>query len=45
MPAPVPIPVEEAVGKHALHDMTQIIPGKEKGAAFVAGQELSAGDI
>ena len=40
MPAPVPIPVEEAVGKHALHDMTQIIPGKEKGAAFVAGQEL-----
>lgn len=33
-PAPVPIPVEEAVGKHALHDMTQIIPGKEKGAAF-----------
>ena len=41
----VPIPVEEAVGKHALHDMTQIIPGKEKGAAFVAGQELSAGDI
>ncbi len=44
-PAPLPIPVEEAVGKHALHDMTQIIPGKEKGAAFVAGQELSAGDI
>ena len=37
--------MEEAIGKHALHDMTQIIPGKEKGPAFTAGQELSAGDI
>ena len=43
--APVAVPVEEAIGKHALHDMTQIIPGKEKGPAFTAGQELSAGDI
>lgn len=39
------VPVEEAVGKHALHDMTRIIPGEEKGAAFTAGQELSAGDV
>lgn len=37
--------VEEAVGKHALHDMTRIIPEQEKGAAFVAGQELTAGDV
>ena len=44
-PLPVPVPVEEAVGKHALHDMTQIIPGKEKGPAFIAGQQLSAGDV
>lgn len=39
------VPVEEAVGSHALHDMTRIVPGREKGAAFTAGQELSAGDI
>lgn len=39
------IPVEEAVGKHALHDMTRIVPGQEKGPAFTAGQELSAGDV
>ena len=39
------IKTEDAVGHVLCHDMTQIIPGKEKGAAFVAGQELSAGDI
>lgn len=39
------VPVEDAVGQHALHDMTRIIPGQEKGAAFVAGQDLDAGDI
>lgn len=39
------LPVEQAVGKHALHDMTRIISDKEKGAAFVAGQELTAGDV
>ena len=44
-PAPVAIPVAEAVGKHALHDMTRIIPGEEKGAAFVRGQEITAGDV
>lgn len=43
--APVAVAVEDAVGKHALHDMTRIIPGEEKGPAFTAGQELTAGDI
>jgi formylmethanofuran dehydrogenase subunit E len=39
------VPVEEAVGKHALSDMTRIIPGREKGPAFRCGQELTAGDV
>ena len=39
------VPVEEAVGQHALHDMTQIIPGDYKGAPFHAGQQLGAGDV
>ena len=39
------VPVEEAVGHHALHDMTQIIPGKEKGPAFKRNQLISTGDI
>lgn len=39
------VAVEDAVGKHALHDMTRIIPQQEKGAAFIAGQEFTAGDV
>lgn len=39
------IPVEDAVGKHALHDMTRIIPGQEKGPAFKRNQTISVGDI
>ncbi len=39
------IPVEEAVGQHALHDMTQIIPGESKDTAFQAGQTLDIGDV
>ncbi len=39
------VAVEEAVGGKALHDMTQIIPGQTKDAAFSAGQELSVGDV
>lgn len=39
------VPVEEAVGKEILHDMTQIIPGESKGRAFKAGQTISAGDL
>lgn len=40
-----PVPVEQAVGKKALHDMTQIIPGKEKDPAFSAGQTITIGDV
>lgn len=39
------VPVENAVGLHALSDMTRIIPGREKGPAFRRGQELTAGDV
>jgi formylmethanofuran dehydrogenase subunit E len=39
------VPVEAAVGRHALHDMTQIIPGKEKGPAFIRNQRIEAADI
>ncbi|MDR0238679.1 MAG: FmdE family protein [Deltaproteobacteria bacterium] len=39
------VPVAEAVGEKALHDMTEIIPGVFKGAAFTAGQVLSASDV
>jgi len=44
-PHPRVVPVAEAVGEKALHDMTEIIPGTFKGAAFAAGQTLSAGDV
>ncbi len=47
--APAPrkrvVPVAEAVGKTALHDMTQIFPGESKGPAVRAGQTISAGDL
>ena len=39
------LPVEDAVGKHALHDMTKIVPGQSKGPAFAAGQQIQAGDL
>ncbi|MEN6474477.1 MAG: FmdE family protein [Syntrophaceae bacterium] len=39
------VPVEQGVGKLAVHDMTRIIPGKEKGPAFLRGQEITAGDV
>jgi len=37
--------VEQAVGKELLHDMTQIIPGESKTAAFLHGQRVSVGDL
>lgn len=48
--APVPeglkvVPVSEAEGKTALHDMTRIVPGKSKGAEFSRNHEFTAGDI
>ncbi len=39
------VPVTEAVGQKALHDMTEIIPGKSKEPAFKAGGEIRSGDI
>ncbi|MFZ2448869.1 MAG: FmdE family protein [Syntrophobacteraceae bacterium] len=44
-PALDPVPIQDAVGKTALHDMTMIVPGKSKGAAFVRGQQFSVGDL
>lgn len=39
------ISIDQAVGKTALHDMTEIIPGENKGPAFKSGQQISAGDM
>ncbi|MEF2144040.1 MAG: FmdE family protein [Desulfovibrionaceae bacterium] len=36
---------QEAVGKEAAHDMTQIHPGTDKGAAFRKGQTFDVGDL
>lgn len=40
-----PVPVEQAVGRTLLHDMTEIVPGRSKGPAFRKGQVLEAGDV
>jgi molybdenum cofactor synthesis domain-containing protein len=39
------IRVEEAVGKRLAHDLTQIIPGKFKGAAFRKGHTVQKEDL
>ena len=39
------LPVTDAVGKHALHDMTQVVPKTSKGPVFLSGQEITTGDI
>jgi len=39
------IPVEQAIGHHILHDMTQVIPGENKAPAFRKGETVSVGDI
>jgi formylmethanofuran dehydrogenase subunit E len=39
------LPVEHAVGRRALHDMTMIIPGASKGPAFEKGQLIGVGDL
>ncbi|WP_045222168.1 FmdE family protein [Desulfonatronum thioautotrophicum] len=44
-PVPCAVSVDQAVGRKALHDMTQIEPGKTKDAVFVKGQEINVGDI
>jgi len=46
--SPIPfrtVPVEQAVGQRALHDMTLIIPGESKGPAFKRGHTITAGDV
>lgn len=46
IPGPVKtVPVEEAVGMTALHDMTRIEPGQFKGPEFKAGQLITPGDV
>jgi formylmethanofuran dehydrogenase subunit E len=37
--------VEDAIGEKILHDMTRIIPGEYKGAAFLRGQTITGGDV
>ncbi|AGW14805.1 FmdE family protein [Megalodesulfovibrio gigas] len=46
-PAPLltAVPVEQAVGKTALHDMTEVIPGESKGPAVQAGQVIGLEDV
>jgi formylmethanofuran dehydrogenase subunit E len=39
------VPLEQAVGRRALHDMTQIIPGRSKGPAVQQGEIISVGDL
>jgi len=39
------VEVGKAVGSHALHDMTLIVPDESKGPAFKRGQEITAGDV
>ena len=39
------VPLEDAVGKKLVHDMTRIVPGESKGPAFTAGQLVTAGDL
>ena len=39
------VPLEEAVGSRALHDMTRIIPGLSKGPAVKQGDIITVGDL
>ncbi len=39
------VPVTESVGMVLCHDITKIIPGREKGRAFQKGQVITPGDI
>ena len=39
------VPVVEAAGERALHDMTRVVPTQAKGPAFTQGQLISTGDI
>ncbi len=39
------VPVEQSVGRRALHDMTRIVKGESKGPAVHFGQVINAGDV
>ncbi len=39
------VPVEEAIGKKALHDMTRIDPENFKGVEFKKGETITASDV
>ena len=39
------VPIEEALGRRLLHDMTQIIPGESKGPVFKKDQVITVGDL
>ena len=38
-------PLDQALGRKILHDITQIIPGESKGPAFKKGQIITVGDL
>jgi formylmethanofuran dehydrogenase subunit E len=44
-PGVAAVPVDDAVGKKALHDMTMIVPGESKGPEFRKGQEITCSDL
>jgi formylmethanofuran dehydrogenase subunit E len=44
-PALQAVPLEQALGRRLLHDMTQIIPGESKGPVFHQGQVVTVGDL
>ncbi|WP_243311874.1 FmdE family protein [Fundidesulfovibrio agrisoli] len=44
-PRPRAVPVAQAVGRRALHDMTEVQPGVSKEASFQRGQTITAGDL
>jgi len=39
------VPLAQAVGRQALHDLTQIIPGRSKGPAVKRGESITVGDL
>lgn len=45
VPGLMAVDADQAVGRDLLHDMTRVIPGREKGAAFLKGQRLGRGDL
>ena len=44
-PALTAVPLEQAVGRAALHDMTRVVPGVLKDVAVARGQVISGGDV